>query len=83
MQGWLQDLRFGLRTLRRAKGFTVAAVLTIALGVGTNATLFSVIHSVMLRPLPFRDSDRLVRVFDTNLSRGWPRFSASCPNFLD
>jgi putative ABC transport system permease protein len=83
MHGWLLDLRFGLRTLRRAKAFTVAAVLTIALGVGANATLFSVIHSVMLRPLPFRDSDRLVRVFDTNLSRGWPRFSASCPNVLD
>ena len=83
MHGWLQDLRFGLRTLRRSKAFTVAAVLTIALGVGTNATLFSVIHSVMLRPLPFRDSDRLVRVFETNLSRGWPQFSVSCANAID
>jgi putative ABC transport system permease protein len=83
MHGWLHDLRFGLRTLRRAKAFTIAAVLTIAFGVGTNATLFAVIHSVMLRPLPFPDAGRLVRIFETNLSRGWPQFSASCANVID
>ena len=78
-----QDLRYAVRTLRRNPMFAVAAVLTLALGVGVNTAIFSVVNAVMLRPLPFGDPDRLVRIYESNPERGWPEFSASDPNFLD
>jgi hypothetical protein len=56
----LQDLRYALRTLRRDPGFTVFAIAIIGLGIAASATVFSVINAVLLRPLPFRDADRLV-----------------------
>ncbi|HEY3586910.1 MAG TPA: ABC transporter permease [Myxococcaceae bacterium] len=75
------DLRHTLRGLRKATGFTVVAVLTIALGVGANTALFSIVDGVLLRPLPFPDADRLVGVHASkpNFDRG----SISFPNFRD
>jgi predicted permease len=65
----IRDVRHGLRTLRRSPVFTVVCVLTLALGIGANTALFSVVDSVLLRPLPFPEPDRLVRLFDTNTRR--------------
>ena len=78
-----QDACGAGRALRRSPGFTSVAVLTLALGVGVNTAIFSVVNAAMVRPLPFGDPDRLVRIYESNQERGWPEFSASDPNFLD
>ena len=59
------------------------AALTLALGVGANTAIFSVVNAVMLRPLPFPEPDRLVRIWESNIERGRPTFAVSHPNFLD
>ena len=65
-----QDLRFTFRTLRRDYGFTIIAVLILALGIAANVTVFSVVNTIMLRPLPFPDSQRLVRIVEKNAQGG-------------
>ena len=78
-----QDLRYGARLLLKHKGFAAVAVLSLALGIGANTALFSVVDAVLLRPLAFRDSDRLVKVLETNSQRGWDRLMISFSDFAD
>jgi len=77
----LQDIRFGLRMLAKSPGFTVVAILTLALGIGANTAIFSVVKAVLLRPLPFKDPARLVRV-NESVDKGG-RSPVAYPNYLD
>ncbi|HUJ40347.1 MAG TPA: ABC transporter permease, partial [Candidatus Acidoferrales bacterium] len=79
----MQDLRFAGRMLRKHRSFAALVALTLALGIGANSTIFSVVYSVLLRPLPYPDSEELVRVQESNIQKGWPTFSVSPANFLD
>ena len=78
-----QDLRFGVRMLRRNPGFTLLAIIVLALGIGANTAIFSVINAVLLRPLPYRDPGRLVLVKESLPKTGWLMLSASPAEYLD
>jgi putative ABC transport system permease protein len=81
MAALIQDVGYFLRSVRRAPGFFAVAVLTLALGIGANTALFSVINAVLLRPLPFQEPDRLVRLFETEAAPG--NYPLTGPDYLD
>jgi predicted permease len=78
----LQDVRYAARMLRKSPGFASVAVLTLALGIGANAAIFSVVYSSLLKALPFKDADRLVVIEKRNPPRGWVRNPISAAEFL-
>src|SRR4030081_160408 len=83
MDTLLQDIRFGWRLLRRTPGFTVSAVLALALGIGATTAIFSVLDRVVLRPLPYPDPDRLAMVGEVHDAKGLSHERFSPVNFGD
>jgi predicted permease len=81
MNGLAQDIRYALRQLRKSPSFTTVTVLTLALGIGANTAIFSVVNGVLLNPLPFHDASRIVSMFEA--TPNFPKGSISYPNFLD
>ncbi len=83
MESLFQDIRYGLRLLARSPGFALIAVLALALGIGGNSAMFTVVNSVLLKPLPFRDPARLYMVSNTNPSRGFKNWGTSPPDWRE
>ena len=83
MENLLRDLRFAFRNLRKNPGFTAAALLCLALGIGASSAIFSVVYGVLLKPLPFADPGRVVMIWDHFLQQDTPKSPVSAQEFLD
>ncbi len=81
MQILLQDIRYGIRRFRKDPAFMAVTIITLALGIGATSAIFSVVNGVLLRPLPFPHSDRVVLLMEH--TKSFPRFSVSYQNFVD
>src|SRR4026209_2984778 len=79
----MHDIRYAIRALRKQPIFTLVAVLTLALGIGANTAIFSLLYQTLLRPLPYGAADRLVFVWNTYPLMGLPQASVSIPDYLD
>src|SRR5436309_13487437 len=79
----MSDLKFAIRQLLKNPGFTVVAVLTLALGIGANTAIFSIVNGVLLKPLPYPEPERLVTLWERNPARGIEQERVSPPTFAD
>lgn len=79
----MNDIRYSLRSLGKSKAFTAIALLTLALCIGANSAIFSVVHAVLLKPYPWPDSERLVFVYNSYPLMGLPNAGTSIPDYLD
>jgi hypothetical protein len=78
----VQDIRYGLRQLRRNPAFTFTAVITLGLGIGATTAIFSAVYALLIRPLPYPDSDRLMEILDGNPKKGWLGGPLISPDFV-
>ena len=83
METLIKDIRYGVRGLLKRPGFTAIALITLALGIGANTAIFSVVNAVLLRPLPFRDPDQLAIVWEDATFAGFPRNTPAPANYVD
>src|SRR5688572_32606482 len=83
MQTLLQDLRYGFRTLSRERAFAAVSILTLAVALGANSAIFTLVNAILLRPLPFPNADRVIRVENKNLQTGKIVGPHSYPNIVD
>jgi putative ABC transport system permease protein len=83
MENLLQDLRYGIRMLWKGRSFTLIAVITLALGIGANTAIFSLVSTVFVKPLPYRDADQLMMVWEDETAAGFPRETPAIANYVD
>ena len=83
MSTFLQDFKFGVRLLWKDRSFTITALLTLAICIGANAAMFSIVRSVLVKPLPFRGSERIVLLYNSYPNAGAPRVGAAVPDYFD
>lgn len=83
LDGLWQDLRYGVRAMRKSPGFVLTVVAMVSLGIGANTTIFSVVNAVLIEPLPYKEPDRLIRLWESNPGRGRTELPVSAPNYKD
>ncbi len=83
LEHWLRDFRFSFRSLRRSPGFCITIIITLALCIAANTSLLATLYSLILKPLPFRDQDKLVEVYNSQLKAGEPKKLTSVAQYLD
>ena len=81
METLFQDIRYGARMLRKQRGFTIIAIITLGLGIGANTAIFSLVYAVLIKPLPFSDPNRLVVVWEEHFAMGFRRSDAAPGNY--
>src|SRR5262245_24610968 len=83
MNSLLQDVRYAWRLLRANPGFASVAIITLALGIGSTSTIFSITHTLLIKPLPYRDANRLMLIWEFDRQRGTAPEGLSVPDYLD